>query len=102
MAGIIPAAPYVAVGCLWKKVVKEISKWRDTTLASAPLAETWALDQVVHGCGSVGRSLLTPEIRSLNPDFGKNFTYQLYIDKEKTKIKKKRPGKARFKKHWPP
>ena len=42
----------------------------------------------------VERLLLTPEIRSLNPDISKILATNCTI--EKSKIKKKRPGMAHF------
>ena len=42
--------------------------------------------------------LLTPETRGSNPNFGKILSnYELHIEKEKTKMKKKRPGMAHLK-----
>ena len=47
------------------------------------------------------RLLLTSEIRGLNPNIGKVFCMHLFVNcnSEKTKMKKKRPGMARLKKH---
>ena len=51
------------------------------------------MDEVGSGCGSVGRAVAS---NTRDPRFesqhGQNFIYQLYIYKEKTKIKKKMQG----------